>query len=208
MTGLRAIAIRAAIVSAGAIGVAAGGIGAAQAQEQDIPRGWFKACTKQEDVDICNVQNIMVSDGGQLITGVSLIQVQGTANRELFQVTVPSGRMLPPGIGLQIDDGETQKLDYAVCMPDRCIAQAPLSQELVNSFKQGGEITLTSVNFQEQPNPINVTLEGFTDAYDGEPMQQSEIEDRQQQLQDFVSRNNEDFSRRLKEEQEKAKQGD
>ena len=71
---------------------------AAQAQDaqNQPPRGWFKACTKQEDVDICNVQNIITADTGQLMTGVSLIDIKGKVNRKVFQVTVPTGRMIPP----------------------------------------------------------------------------------------------------------------
>ena len=152
-----------------------------------FPQGWFKACTKQEDIDICNVQNIMTAQTGQLVTGISLIELKGKVNRKVFQVTVPSGRLVPPGIGLQIDGGKTQKLDYVICFPDRCIAEAQLSDQLVANFKKGSALTLTSVNFQNQPNPIKVTLEGFTGAYDGPALQQSDIEDRQKKLQDFVS---------------------
>ena len=36
-------------------------------------------------------------------------------------------------------------------------------------------------------------------------MQQSDIEDRQKKLQEFVNKNNQDFSKKLKEEQDKAK---
>ena len=38
-------------------------------------------------------------------------------------------------------------------------------------------------------------------------MQQSDIEDRQKKLQEFVAKNNEDFAKKLKEEQDKAKAG-
>ncbi len=198
----------AASCSAFAAGVAAllaVGIAPASAQQQQVPNGWFKACTKQEDVDICNVQNIVVADSGQLVTGVSLIELKGKVNRKVFQVTVPTGRLVPPGIGLQIDGGKAQKLDYVICFPDRCVAEVPLSDQLVASFKKGSDLTLTSVNFQNQQNPVKVTLKGFTGAYDGAPLQQSDIEDRQKKLQDFVSKNNEDFAKKLKEEQDKAK---
>lgn len=200
-------ATRLSILAAGAIGVAVSGFTPAAAQQQELPQGWFKACSKQEDVDICNVQNIMVADTGQLLTGISLIEIKGKTNRRLFQITVPTGRMVPPGIGLQIDGGQAQKIDYMLCLPDRCIAEGQLTDQLVNSFKRGSELTLTSVNFQNQPNPIRVTLQGFTAAFDGEPLQQSDIEDRQRRIQEFVSRNTDDFAQRLREEQERAKQG-
>jgi hypothetical protein len=112
---------------------------------------------------------------------------------------------VPPGIGLQIDGGKAQKLDYVICFPDRCVAKAPLNDQLVATFKKGQELTLTSVNFQNQPNPIKVSLKGFTGAYDGPPLQQSDMEDRQKKLQDFVAKNNQDFAKKLKDEQDKAK---
>jgi hypothetical protein len=136
---------------------------------------------------------------------VSLIEIKGKVNRKVFQVTVPTGRLMAPGVGLQVDGGKAQKVNYAVCLPDRCVAEVPLTDSIIASFKKGGELTLTSVNFQNKPNPIKVSLQGFTDAFDGPPLQQSDIEERQKKLQDFVSKNNEDFAKKLKEEQEKAK---
>ncbi len=195
------------VMAAGMVGLLGMGLSPASAQQQQVPQGWFKACSKQEEVDICNVQNITVASTGQMVTGVSLIELKGKVNRKVFQVSVPSGRLVPPGIGLQIDGGKAQKLDYVICFPDRCVAEAPLSDQLVSSFKKGQELTLTSVNFQNQPNPIKVSLKGFTGAFDGEPLQQSDIEDRQKKLQDFVTKNNEDFAKKLKEEQDKAKAG-
>ena len=199
---------RISALAVGAAAIVAGGVATANAQQQpQLPQGWFKACTKQADVDVCNVQNILVSESGQLLTGISLLELKGKVNRRVFQITVPSGRMIPPGIGLQIDGGQTRKLDYVICLPDRCVGEVPLTDEIVGSFKKGQALTLTSVNFQNQPNPIQVPLTGFTAAFDGPPLQQSDIEDRQRQLEEFVNKNNEDFQRKLKEEQEKAKAG-
>jgi invasion protein IalB len=209
MTRRKLTGKRALLAAAAASMLAAGASQAfAQAapQQPQVPEGWFKACTKQEDVDICNVQNIIIADSGQLITGVSLIELKGKVNRKLFQITVPSGRMVPPGIGLQIDGGQSRKIEYMLCLPDRCIGEVPLSDDLVASFKRGQQLTLTSINFQNQPNPIPVSLAGFTAAFDGPAMQQSDIEERQRQLEEFVNKNNDEFQRKLREEQEKAKQ--
>ena len=198
---------RSLVLAAAGTGFVAASVVPVSAQQQppQPPRGWFKACSKQEDIDICNVQNVVLADSGQLITGVSLIEIKGKVNRKVFQVTVPTGRMMQPGIGMQVDGGKAQKVDYAVCFPDRCVAEVPLTDALVASFKKGTELTLTSVNFQNQPNPIKVSLQGFTGAFDGAPLQQADIEDRQKKLQEFVSKNNEDFAKKLKEEQDKAK---
>jgi invasion protein IalB len=99
MTRSKSRTARIAVMAAGAAAILAGGVATASAQQgPQLPQGWFKACTKQEDVDICNVQNILVSESGQLLTGVSLLELKGKVNRRVFQITVPSGRMLPPGL--------------------------------------------------------------------------------------------------------------
>ncbi|MEQ8400230.1 MAG: invasion associated locus B family protein [Roseitalea porphyridii] len=181
----------------------------AHAQGQPTPQNeWFKVCTKQADNDICNVQNIRTAQTGQLLTAVNMIQITGKQNRALFQVAVPTGRVIPAGVALQIDDGETQRIPYSICLPDRCIAEAQLSQELINAFKAGGSVTLTTVNFQNQPNPVEVTLQGFTAAFEGNPLKQSELESRQQELQAEIERRREEFQERLKAEQDRAKADD
>lgn len=205
MTSLIAKKTRLALLTAGIAGLTVAPV-FAQAQQPQIPQGWFKACSKQQDVDICNVQNIVTAGTGQLVTGISMIELKGKVNRKVFQVTVPTGRMMPPGIGLQVDGSKAQKLEYMICFPDRCVAEAPLTDNLVSAFKKGTNLTLTSINFQNQPNPIKISLQGFTGAYDGEPMKQGDIENRQKQLQEYVSKNNSDFAKKLKEQQDKAKE--
>ncbi|MCO4316616.1 invasion associated locus B family protein [Phyllobacterium sp. 21LDTY02-6] len=176
-----------------------------QQQQQRAPQGWYKVCTKQDENDICNTQNIVTADSGQLLTALSLLEIKGKVNRKIFQVSVPTGRLITPGVGLQINGGKTVKVEYAICFPDRCIAEVALSDDLVNSFKKGNQLTLTSVNFQNKPNPINVALTGFTQAYDGPGMQQNELEQRQKTLQEEVQKRQKEFQDKMKAEQEKAK---
>ena len=88
----------------------------ASAQQNQIPEGWFKLCQKQKDSDVCNVQFIKAAkETGQLLVGISLIEITGKAQRRIMQITVPPMRILPPGIGLQIDGGKTAKLEYVIC---------------------------------------------------------------------------------------------
>ena len=106
---------------------------------------------------------------------------------------------------LQINGGKTQQIDFAICFPDRCISEVAMSDELVASFKKGNQLTLTSANFQNKPNPINVALTGFSQAFDGPGLQQSEIEDRQKTLQEEVQKRKKEFEDKMKAEQAKAK---
>ncbi len=169
------------------------------------PQGWFKVCAKQEDNDICNVQNIVTADSGQLLTAVSLIEVKGKVTRKIMQISVPTGRLIAAGIGMQIGQNKPTKVEYAICFPDRCIAESALSNELVAALKKGADLTLTSVNFQNKPNPLKISLTGFGAAYDGPGMKQSDLEAQNKKLQEEMAKREAVQQKKLKEEQDKAK---
>ncbi|WP_417411645.1 invasion associated locus B family protein [Hoeflea sp.] len=193
--------VSAAVMS---VGVAAAFM-PATASAQGANQGWYKTCTKQEDNDVCIVQNLVTAPTGQLLTAVGLINVTGKVNRMIMQVTVPTARLIQPGINLQVDGGQAQRLEYAICMPETCIAEALLTDAMVASFKKGGELVLTSVNYQRTPNPLKISLEGFTQAYDGEPIAQSELQERQRLLQEEMSKKAEEARKKLEEAQAAAK---
>ena len=191
------------IVAGAAIALA--GATAATAQTAPGNGQWFKACAKQGDNNICNVQNIRTADTGQLLTAVSLITVEGGQSQKIFQVSVPTGRMVQPGIQMQIDANKPTRVPFGLCLPDRCIAEVPLTDAMVSSMKRGGKMTLTSVNFQRVANPIEMTLSGFTSAFDGDGIDQNELAARQQALAAELQKKQADFQAKMKAAQDEAK---
>ncbi|MBP1850093.1 invasion associated locus B family protein [Rhizobium halophytocola] len=206
----KTLSLRTAL-SALVLSFAGGTAGVATAQDaasqEKPPQGWFKTCSKQEESDVCIVQNQVLAQNGQLITAVGLIDVTGKVNRKFMQVTVPTARILPPGIQMQIDGGKGQKLDYAVCLPDRCTAEIPLTDETIANLKKGGEVVFTSINVRRAPNPIKISLSGFTGAYDGQPISQSQAEQRQKLLQEMMQKKADASRAALEKAQQDAKQG-
>lgn len=170
------------------------------------PLGWYKTCAKQEDNDICAVQNIQRANNGQMITAVGLISVTGKVNRKIMQVSVPSARLIPPGIVMQIDGGKGSKLDYVVCLPDRCTAEVPLTDGMLSSIRKGNEMVLTSMNFRRQPNPIKISLQGFSGVFDGEPISESKLAETQRSLEEGLQKKAEEARKKLEEAQKKATQ--
>ncbi len=170
-------------------------------------REWVKVCSKVSDNDICNVQFNILTNTGQLITGVNLLQSKGKTNRRIFQVAVPSGRYIPEGIKVQIDKGKVNTVPYSICLPNRCLAEIQLSEGLVKALKGGGEITLTSTNYRAQKNPVKVTLSGFTKAFDGPPLKRDEVAERNKKLEEELKRKAKETADKLKAAQDAAKQG-
>ena len=76
----------------------------------------------------------------------------------------------------------------------------------MHSFKRGGEVVFTSMNYQRAANPIKISLKGFTDAFDGEPVAQSELQERQRLLQEEMQRKAQSAREKLEAAQKKAKE--
>ena len=182
-------------------------INVTNAQERPRHQEWSKLCATPEDSQSCNVRYNLLTKQGQLITGVNLITIKGTVNRRIFQVAVPSWRAIAPGIQMQIDDGKENTLAYSFCLPDRCIAEIPLSETLLSALKAGGDLKFVSTNFRNEKNPVSITLSGFTKAYDGEPLERSEFEEQQKKLEQELRKKAEETRKKLKEAQDKAKSG-
>lgn len=178
----------------------------ATAQQRPEPQ-WQKICSKVGENDICNVQFNVTTAQGQLITGVNLLTSKGKVKRRIFQVAVPTGRYIPQGLKMKIDDGKENTLPYSICLPDRCIAEVGLSDGLVKALKGGGNIRLTSTNFRSQKNPVNVTLKGFTSSFDGAPLKRAEVNDRKKKLEAELRKKAEATAEKLKAAQDKAKAG-
>lgn len=179
----------------------------AQAQQQAPAPSWVKVCSKIGETDICNVKYDVISSNGQLVTGVNLLQSKGENSRRIFQVAVPSGRYIPEGIKVQIDQGNVNTLPYSLCLPDRCLAEIQLSDALVKAMKAGGEVTLTSTNFRAAKNPVKVSLKGFTAAFDGPPLKRDEVANRQKKLEEELKKKAQETADKLKAAQDAAKSG-
>ncbi|MBL4695192.1 MAG: invasion associated locus B family protein [Rhizobiaceae bacterium] len=169
-------------------------------------KGWYKLCSEQNETKICNTQYQAHAGTGQVVTSVNLAEITGKVKRRVFQITVPTGRLIPPGIILQIDDAKKgAKIPYVYCAPRSCAAEVKLDDNLVKLLKNGSVMTITSTNVQNKPNPIKITLKGFTAAYDGAPLKQDELQSKQKQLEEELNKKAKDISKKLQAAQDAAK---
>lgn len=182
------------------------GIAGAGAQEAINSNGWYKACSDQGENKICNTQYQAVASTGQVITSVNLAQISGTIEREVFQVTVPTGRMIPPGLKMKIGNDEVKNVPYSFCTPRICAAELKLDEALINVLKGAPKIDFVSVNWQGKENPLSITLEGFGEAYDGDPIKPEELAARQKNLEEQLKAKSSDILQKLQEAQEAARE--
>ncbi|MCP4184027.1 MAG: invasion associated locus B family protein [Hyphomicrobiales bacterium] len=165
---------------------------------------WFKICAKQAESDVCNVQYKVVASTGQVITSVNLFTVTGKINRRIFQVTVPTFRLIPAGVAIKIDAKKENRIPYMHCFREICTAEIKMDDNLVKLLKSGSQMVLTSTNFQNKLNPIKVSLEGFTAAFDGPSIKRSELEKDNEALQKQLEKRAKKARDELEKQQNKA----
>lgn len=183
---------------------ASGYLGSSANAQEPTPQKWFKVCGKQAENDVCNTQFQVVASNGQVITSVNLFDVKGKNTQRLFQITVPTNRLIPAGVVVKVDDKKDVRIPYNNCFRDRCTANAALDDNLVKLLKSGGKMVLTSVNYQNKPNPITVSLNGFTAAYDGPPLKKPDVDAQNRKLQEELQKKAEEARKKLEEAQQKA----
>ncbi|MEM7300378.1 MAG: invasion associated locus B family protein [Pseudomonadota bacterium] len=154
---------------------ATSGFGWAQAPQNPPDGFWFKTCQEEQGSKICTVQFNVLSPAGKLRATVNLSTLTGKINSKLMRLIVPTGRYIPDGITIQVDQSRKNKVPYTICSRSSCFSQIQMSDELVRVLKRGGKMYLTTTNFQEKKISMEITLKGFTKSFDGPPLTEAEL---------------------------------
>jgi invasion protein IalB len=83
-------------------------------------------------------------------------------------VVTPLGTLLPAGLQMQIDGTNAGQYDFTFCTQVGCFARFGLPNDAITALKRGrvAQLTLVSIGAPQQPVQLDVSLTGFTAAYD------------------------------------------
>jgi invasion protein IalB len=141
---------------------------AAPAAPADPARNWLKVCDPIADgKNACIMRQVVVANG-QFLGSFLLRDDPGQESRLLAVAAVPLGVLLPFGLTWQIDGGKPIRVPFMLCDPQSCATQLVINEAYVNSLKKGSTLRLTAKNRQNKDLVIDISLAGFTAAYDGE----------------------------------------
>ena len=129
---------------------------------------WLKVCDPLPDGQKACIMRQVILANGQFLGSFLLRDDPGQESRLLAVAAVPLGVLLPFGLTWQIDGAKPIRVPYMLCDPTSCATQLVINEQYVNSLKKGSKLTLTAKNRQNQDLTIEVTLAGFTAAYDGD----------------------------------------
>lgn len=146
---------------------------------------WEKICGKIKDAQECHTSRKRLAATGQPLAQFLVIE---RGDKKLLQIAVPPVALIQPGIQVKIDEGEPSGVKYVVCTPGECLALGEINADFVAKLKKGGNVTITMLNPQGKPVNFEISLVGFTAAYDGPGINPEEAQARSQRLEDELKK--------------------
>jgi invasion protein IalB len=207
-------------------------LGQPQPQPQQT---WVKVCEKtpavtkgkdgkeeRKDLEICltNHERLDTSTGMTLVMA-AIRQVAGGDTQD-FIVIVPLGMRLQAGLHIaiyptdlweraqkdeKIDQTKLKgiKLDYTLCHPTGCVAEAETTPEFINDLKTSGGLVVFAINSAGAPISLPIPLDGFAPALAGSPMDNKKYSESRKALLQKIEQFQHDRSEQEKKQTQEQK---
>ena len=161
-----------ALVLAVGVTLAAGADRAlAQGAVKSVHKDWQIRCdtppgAKAEQCAL--IQSVTAEDRANI--GLTVIVLK-TADQKskLMRVVAPLGVLLPSGLGLKIDNADVGRAGFVRCLPNGCIAEVVMDDELIKKLRTGKTSTFIIFQTPEEGIGFPMSLAGFGEGYDKLP---------------------------------------
>ena len=130
-----------------------------------------KATVKAQHGDwqmVCKTPEGAKADICALVPNVQLsVQFQNSDDGgKVLRVFAPLGVLLPPGLGIQIDEEKVGHAPFVRCQVVGCVAQVSLPADVIDKLKTGKTAWFIIYQTKETGIGIPVSLQGFAGAVD------------------------------------------
>jgi invasion protein IalB len=167
----RPLRIVQAALAVAAIAAAIPGAASAQGVSKGMHGDWETRCDKPPGAqgEICSMMQFVTAEDRDNV-GLSVIVLK-TADKKskVMRVLAPLGVLLPSGLGLKIDQNEMGRAGFVRCLPDGCLAEVILDDDLIGKLRNGKTATFVIFQTPEEGIGIPISLTGFGPGFDALP---------------------------------------
>ncbi len=110
------------------------------------------------------VQSVTAEDRNNI--GLTVYFQKFSNGTRVLRVFAPLGVLLPPGLGLKIDDKDVGNAPFLRCHSFACYAQVVLEDKLIEQLKNGKTAIFIIFQTEEAGIGIPISLAGFSAALD------------------------------------------
>jgi len=143
----------------------------AQGAVKSVHKDWQIRCdtppgAKSEQCAL--IQSVTAEDRANVGLTVIVLKTADQKSR-LMRVVAPLGVLLPSGLGLKIDQADIGRAGFVRCLPNGCIAEVVMDDELIKKLRNGKTATFIIFQTPEEGIGFPMSLAGFGEGYDKLP---------------------------------------
>ena len=114
------------------------------------------------------IQSVVAEDRSNAGLTVIVLKTADQKSR-LMRVVAPVGVLLPSGLGLKIDQADVGRAGFVRCLPNGCVAEVVMDDNLVKQLRSGQTATFIIFQTPEEGIGFPMSLKGFGEGYDKLP---------------------------------------
>jgi len=114
------------------------------------------------------IQSVTAEDRPNVGLTVIVLKTADQKSR-LMRVLAPLGVLLPSGLGLKIDKTDVGRAGFVRCLPNGCVAEVQMDENLVKQLRSGQAATFIIFQTPEEGIGIPMGLKGFGEGFDKLP---------------------------------------
>lgn len=162
-------------------------------------QSWTKLCSEEQGgLKTCLITRDFVMDNHT--RGITLVvydlETKPKATQHI-RILVPLGFRLKPGVRLIVDKNKPFSGYYDVCLPSGCYVNIENANDLIVNMLAGKEANLIIKDATNSDINVNFSLEGFSDAFKGDPVDPKKLEEEREKLEKELIEKSEAMRRQL-----------
>jgi invasion protein IalB len=114
------------------------------------------------------IQSVTAEDRANIGLTVIVLKTADQKSR-LMRVVAPLGVLLPSGLGLKIDQADVGRAGFVRCLPNGCVAEVMMDDNLVKQMRSGQTATFIIFQTPEEGIGFPMSLKGFGEGFDKLP---------------------------------------
>lgn len=151
--------------------VAAPSLALAQGTVKSVHGDWQVRCDTPPgaQAEQCAlIQSVTAEDRPNVGLTVIVLKTADQKSR-LMRVLAPLGVLLPSGLGLKIDNADIGRAGFVRCLPNGCVAEVVMDDNLINQLRNGQAATFIIFQTPEEGIGIPLSLKGFGEGFEKLP---------------------------------------
>ncbi len=159
------------LVAASILAIATSGEVMAQGAVKSVHQDWQIRCDTPPGAhseQCALIQSVTAEDRANVGLTVIVLKTADAKSR-LMRVVAPLGVLLPSGLGLKIDNADIGRAGFVRCLPNGCIAEVVMDDELLKKLRTGQTATFIIFQTPEEGIGFPMSLKGFGEGYDKLP---------------------------------------